>query len=86
MTLLSPSARDCRNAQNKKILTYGCLPVAAVVFLIAIVGSLADDNAGALTSGADSSANAPGHEQTPGEFEEQLRRELASFDFVGELV
>jgi hypothetical protein len=79
MATLSPSDREYRKTQNKKIITYGCLPVVAIAFLIAVVGSLADDKPGAKSDGADSTAQETEHKQTPAEFDAQLKREITSF-------
>lgn len=75
---LSPTDPNYRKAQNKKIITYGCLPVAAIAFLIAIIGSFADDKTGAQ-SAADSTTQAAEHEQTPAEFDAVLTQELEAF-------
>jgi hypothetical protein len=80
MAQRSPSELEHRKAQSKQILTYGCLPLVALIFIIAIVSSLTDDDkADAKSPDAESSAQAPEHTQTPEELQEQLKRELASF-------
>jgi hypothetical protein len=79
MAQLSPSELEHRKAQSKKIVTYGCLPLVALVVIISIVSSLTDDKADAKSPDAESSAEATAHRQTPEEFQEQLQRELDSF-------
>jgi hypothetical protein len=80
MAQLSPSDLEHRKAQSKQILTYGCLPLVALVVIISIVSSLVDDDkADAKSRDTESSTPATEHKQTPEEFQEQLQRELASF-------